>query len=1119
MRKILLIFAMCFALLSSAYAQQTVSGTVTDEDGIGIPGASIIQKGTSNGTITNVDGNYTFSVPADATIVISFVGMTKVEELVDGRSQIDVTLTTDAIGIDEVVVTALGIKRAEKSLGFAAQSVKGEEIAQSTETNAFNALKGKVAGVQIMDGNGVEGSTTRINIRGNSSLVNGKNQPLVIVDGVAIENSITGAGANSWGSQQSGKDWGSGINDINPWDIADMSVLKGPAGAALYGSRGANGVIIITTKKGNKSDGLGVDVNVSHTYTQATRFKDKQEVRGGGTVSYYENVIMDGDDNHFQPVTIDGVTYNQIPSTSFWGSGASWGPEILDQPILWWDGTVQTWSRHNNMKEFLKTGFNKSYNVAVSNSDENGSVRLSMTRRNTEAITPNTESNNTTIALNISQQITSKIRLDAAVSYIHNYQFNSPQLGSSENSIGKRTGYSGYVNHWLMYEADRWEYPDGSKAPAGKGRPGIDELAGYPANYRGLGRGGSFFWNLMAKNQERQTDRLIGSASLNWDITPWLAFKGTLGIDYKTLDIESRNRPTDSEGLTGGRYSHSVDKNKIENHMWMFTLNKELTDDLHLTAFVNGEHYSREYYYIQGRNGNRNFVDPHLYTFDNLALPVDDNGRVSGSWALNNLNANENILNKTVNSLAGSINLSYKEFLFLDITGRNDWSSTLPEEGRSYFYPSVQTAFVFTEAFDIGWDALSFGKVRVAYSMAGNDTAPYQLTPTFSKSTFLGMPTGAVATTIPPQTLRNEISHSYDFGLDLRFFNGRLSGDFSYYQIKSTQQIMSAPLPTSSGFGSFKFNTGEVENKGWELLLSGTPVQNKDLTWDVTLNLTANKNKVNALAPGATTLGLGGFYGANGPSIEARPGEEYGSIMGWDYTYFDSNGNGETDGSERTPENRLLDANGKYYELTQDKVVVGNVTPKLLGGLVNTVSWKGLSLNVILDFRYGGDVVYGSMSAQKGMGQSPSTLKGWNAEHGGLAWTDDNGLARNDGIIKVGKLPDGTKNTAIYPYYVEHWDIFSWGKGLVTPTVFETSYIAIQEVSLTYNLPQSILSKVGFLKNGSITLIGRDLGFLKNTAPDNMNPTGVNGISNAQGVELEQLPGVSTYGVTLRTSF
>ncbi len=1119
MRKILLIFTACFALLSSAYAQQTVTGRVTDESGSGIPGATIYQKGTSNGTITDVGGSYTIRIPANATLVFSFVGMVSVEEPVNGRTEINVKLVMDAIGIDEVVVTALGIKRAEKSLGFSAQSVDGDEIAQSTETNAFNALKGKIAGVQIMDGNGVEGGTTRINIRGNSSLVNGKNQPLIIVDGVAIENSITGAGSTSMTGQESGKDWGSGINDINPWDIADMSVLKGPAGAALYGSRGANGVVIITTKKGTKGEGLGVDVNVSYTYTKATRFMDKQDVRGGGTLSYYENVII-ADGMEFEPITIDGVTYNQIPSTSYWGSGASWGPEIKDQPILWWDGTVQTWSKHNTIKEYLKTGFNKSYNVAVSNSDENGSVRLSMTRRNTEAITPNTESDNSTIALNISEQITPKIRLDAAVSYIHSYQLNSPDLGNTENSIGKRIGYSGYVNNWLMYEADRYEYPDGSQRPTGQGRPGTDELAGYPANnYRGLGRGGSFFWNLYANNQERRKDRVLGSTSITWDITSWLAFKGTLGIDYANLDIESKNRPYDSDGLLGGRYNHSLDKNKIQNHMWMLTLNKNLTEDLHLTAFVNGEHYSRKYYYIQGRNGNRDFVYPNLYTFDNIDMPADDAGKVGSGWALNNLNANEDRYEKTVNSLAGSVNLSFKDYLFLDVTGRNDWSSTLPADGRSYFYPSVQTSFIFTDAFDIGVDALSFGKLRLAYSMAGNDTEPYQLTPTFTTGTFYGQTTGSIRTTIPPQTLKNEISHSYDVGLDLRFFQGRLGVDFSYYQINSTQQIMSAPLPSSSGFNSFTFNTGEVQNKGMELLLSGSPVRNRNFNWDVTLNLTGNRNKVLSLAPGALTYRMGGIFGNNGPSVEARPGEDYGTIMGWDYTYFDTNGNGETDASEKTADNRLLDVNGEEYLLTSDRVEVGNITPKFLGGLVNTFSWKGLSLNVILDIREGGDVFYGSMTAQYGMGQSPGSLEGWNAEHGGLAWTDSDGNVREDGLVKVGRLEDGTANTNIVPYWYKHADIFSWGKGLITPMVIETSYISIQEVSLTYNLPESILNRIGFLKNGSVTLIGRDLGYLRNTAPDNMNPTGMNGVGNAQGMEWGQLPGVSTYGVTLRTSF
>ena len=1122
MRKFFTILAACSMVVSFAFGQDVrITGTVTDQQtGEALVGANVLIKGTARGTITDVNGKYTIEAPSQSTLVFSFLGYHAQEIAVGNQSVIDVALEPDVSQLSEVVVTALGIERDERTLGFSAEKVEGKTISETNENNVLNALKGRVAGLQIMDNNGVDGGTTRITIRGNNSLVNGKNQPLIIVDGVQIENSITGPGATSMTSNSTGKDWGSGINNINPWDIESITVLKGPNAAALYGSRGSNGVIVITTKKGKKSEGLGLDFSVNYMATQPYGFRDVQNVRGGGTIGYYENNVVQG--TPFETTDIDGTTYNLLPTTSFWGSGASWGPEMDGTPVLWWDGEVRPWEpQPDNLETFFHTGFNSTYNLAFSGASDLGSVRVSLTRNDVDAITPNTDRYQNTLNLNSSLNVSKRVRADISVSYINSYMKNSPQLGNSESSIGKNLTWNWYRSYRPDLEAEKYELPDGTRAPAGKGRPGIDAIAGYPAwNYRGLGRTGAFYWNIWNNNTTRDRDRVIGSIALNYDITDWLSIKGSLGLDFYNDDTEYKAKPYDSEGLLGGRYSHTMGKNQIQNHNVMLRFNKSVGKDFVITAFVGGETWHRKYYQIQGDNGGRNFVDPYLYTFRNIDYPTDDNNKLSVWWVRNRFLPTENRYEKQVNSVFGSVSLSWRDFLNLDVTGRNDWSSTLPPETRSYFYPAVQTSFIFSEAFGINSKILSFGKIRLSWAQAGNDTEPYQVTPTYKRNSFGGQDIATVDGTIPPTQLRSELSSSWEGGIKLEFFDRRLGLDFAYYYIKSTNQIMRAPVPRSSGFGSLRFNSGEVENKGYEIIASATPVRTKNFSWDITFNMNSNRNKIISLAEGAETLYLGGIFGGNGPSVEARPGQEYGTIMGWDYTYYDKNGNGETDPDEITPDNRLLTDDGMWYVTTQDRVPIGNVVPRWTGGLINTFTYKGLSLNVILDIRQGGDVFYGSMSAAYGMGQSPATLKGWTAEYGGLSWTDDEGVSRNDGVIKEGVLSDGSKNDIVVPYWAEHANVFTWGPGdPVTPLIYETSWVRLQQLALTWNLPMEWMRSVGFIQNASITFIGRDLFFLQNTAPDNLNPAGVNGAGNSQGMEWGSLPITRSFGGSLRVSF
>ena len=1096
-------FRLCFVLLlfgfNQAVAQSSISGTIKAENGETLIGATILEKGTTNGTVTDIDGKFTLKVGADATIQVSYTGYEAQEIAVGNQTIFDIVLSQAAIALDNIVVTALGIKKEEKALGFSVQSIEGKEIATSSEANVLNSLQGKIAGVQIGDGNGVSGGTTRITIRGNNSLVEGKNQPLIIVDGVQIENSIAGAGATSLLNNTNGRDWGSGINNINAWDIEDITVLKGPNAAALYGARGANGVILITTKKGQQRQGIGIDFTTSLIQEEAWMFRDVQNIFGAGSANPASQEFEQNDEGQ-----------NLLPRIGYWGSGVSWGPKMEGQPVLWWNGEVLPFDpQPNNVRDFFNTGSNNSYNLAFSGANEKGSFRASLTRNDITPITPNTERSQNTINLNTSINVTEKLTANASVSYMDISAKNSPVLGNSEQSIGKNLTYNWGRSYKIGLEADNYINPDGSRTDPGVGFPRNDALG------RGRGRSGSFFWNIYQNNEWRNRDRLLGSLSLNLEVLPWLNLEGRFGLDNYNDDNESKNSPRDSERLLGGRYSHTLARNRIQNHLAMARINKDLTDDLNLNFNLGAEHWSRNFYSIQGDNGGKNFSDPDLFTFRNADL-----GNSSATNIFNNFRPGESKFEKEINSVFASLDLAWKGMLYLTVTGRNDWSSTLPLDNNDYFYPSASLGFVFTELFDIAPDFLSFGKLRLAWANTANDTNPYQLDPTFSRGTFAGQPTASVRSTIPPTTLAPEQSDSYDIGLDLRFLNGRANFDITYYYISSTNQILSSPLPRSSGFSSLRFNTGEVENRGVEFILTGTPLKTRDFSWDIGFNFSANRNKIIALAEGAQTYSLGGIFGANGPAVEARPGEDYGTIMGWDYTYYDENGNGITDGNEKRPANRIIDENGEWYEITNERVPVGNIVPDWIGGLSNSFSWKDFRLSTLIDIRQGGDVFFGSYATALGYGQSPVTLEGRTAEYGGLPYTDGEGVTRNIGLIKEGVYANGQPNDKVVPHYRKFQDTFSWGPGSpVSPAVFDGSFIRLREVALTYTMPKSLVDKSGFLQNMSLTLIGRNLWFLQNNAPDNLDPSNTNGAGNSQGMEWGSLPSTRNYGAVLRVGF
>lgn len=1102
-RHLYLLSMMLLLIGGTALAQQkTVTGKVTDESGTPLPGVTVLEAGTTNGILTDDNGEFSLEVSEKGSLEISFFGFSTQKISVAGQSNFNVSMT-EGVVLDDVVITALGIAKDERAIGYSVESINGDALAQASEPNILNALQGKIAGVQIGSGNTVAGGTTRITIRGNNSLKQGKNQPLIIVDGVAMENSIQGPGASSLLGNTSGRDWGSGINNINSWDIEEMTVLKGPTAAALYGSRGANGVIIITTKKGKKGKGIGIEFNTSQIITEAWKFREVQNEFGEGSASPSSQEFEQNDQGQ-----------NLLPRVGFWGSGVSYGPKMDGTPVLWWNGeTLPFEPQPDNVKNFFQNGRNSTYNIAFSGASDVGSVRASLTRNEMTAITPNTNREQNTINLNTSLNVTERLTASAAISYMDNRAKNSPVLGSSEASIGKNASYNWGRSYRPNLERDNIYNPDGTLAPAGVGYPANNALG------RGRGRTGSFFWNVFENNEWRNRDRLLGSLSLDLEVLPWLHLVGQLGLDNYNDDNEAKNKPRDTDGLIGGRYSHSLSRNRIQDHKIYLSGQKDLTSDINLSFNLGAHHWSRSFYSISGKNGNRNFVDPWLYSFKNVDYP----GSIGTNYANNQLLPGESKYEKEINGIYGSVDLAYKNMLYLTVTGRNDWSSTLPSNANSYFYPSAALGFVFTELGGLTDNSLlSFGKLRLAYAQTANDTDPYELEPTFSRGTFGGQATAGVRNVIPPLNLAPEETRSYDIGLDLRFLNGRINLDFTYYYISATNQILQSPLPVSSGFSALRFNTGEVENRGVELLISGTPVSTRDFSWEIGFNMSSNRNKVVSLAEGAESLTLGGIFGGHGPSIEARPGERYGTIMGWDFVYFDKNGNEMIDEAEKIPSNRIISDDGVWYEITSERVPVGNVTPDFTGGVFNTVKWKNFSLNALVDMKIGGDVFFYDHAVGNAFGQSIESLEGRDAEHGGLPYTDANGVTRNIGLVKEGVYADGTPNDIVVPYYRKHQEYFTWGAGsaAISQSVFDGSWVRLRELSVTYGMPKSLVDDIGFINNLSLTLLGRNLWFLLNNAPHNLDPslTMGSGVS-AGGIQNSALPSTRSYGAILKVGF
>ncbi|HVM87518.1 MAG TPA: SusC/RagA family TonB-linked outer membrane protein [Puia sp.] len=1098
-----------------------VTGTVTSPEGAPLQGASVSIAGTTRGTVTDEKGHFQIQANEGEVLIISSVGYVVSRITISASTALNIVLQKAETSMNEVVVTALGISRQKRALGYSQEQIKGSELTESNAPNVINAVEGKMAGVNITSPNGVDGGSTRILIGGNNS-ISQDNQPLIIIDGMPMDNTIPSAAQDVTAP----KDWGSAINLINPLDIETFSVLKGPAAAALYGGRGANGVILITTKKGGKKQGLGVDYNLSYKDVHPYRFlKMQNEYGAGGMVSLNApQYVTDGSGN---PVLTDGWnglfvdpktgtgpygidTWNQV---SWPGTGVSWGHKMDGTMIKWWDGTMRPDNpQPDNINSYYREGNQLSHNVSVAGGNEWGTLRASYTRLDNTAIIPNSDYNQNTFNLGASAKLTKRVNILVNVSYFTNTYHNAPALGNTESGLQSNLVYAYGRDYKGKADNGNYRLADGSR----------NSFSGFP--WAGNGNAQYLYWNTYASNEWVTRNKLIGSAQLNYEATSFLNFMLRASIDANNNQDKTINDPIDATGTVGGHYANGLTKDVANNYDWLATLHKEniAKSDISAKFSVGGTAYKRSSYGISsyvGNSSNFTYAVPYLTYFGNYTGTAQSYQVPTETW-----------YDRKLNSLYGFLNLSYKNYLYLDVTARNDWSSTLPKNQWSYFFPSFSASYIFTDALNIDPSVLSFGKLRAAWAEGAVDV-PYNLINTvYNTGSFAGSPTSSLPNYLPAVNYKPQINTTADFGLTLGFLKNRLNVDFRYYNGKAKNQVLSSPLPQTSGVTGININTGVLQNSGIELMLNAKVVDLPFLKWDLSLNLSKNYNKLISLAPGVTRYDMNNIWGASGVYISAIVGQQFGSILSYDYLYDSKTHQPLLQDENQIMQNFGVNATtaaamkGTVYQATTAMVPVGNSTPNFRGGMTNTFTFKGgFSISALIDWKIGGQIWSGTYASMMQQGTAPETLKERNG--GGLPYTTPDGTSTNWGVILPGVYSDGTPNTTVVHYYYKYMQYGVWSSGpnnsqwIHRTGVLNDTWYKLRELSINYAIPEAIVRKTKAFQAASVSLVGRDLFYLYSSLPDHINPEGVNGAGNAQGIEFASLPGVRSLGVQLRLSF
>lgn len=1118
MTKKLLLLMLIILSISMASLAQMIKGKVTSaRDNQPLIGVSVLIKGTNNGTNTNSDGEYRLAAKSNDVLVFSFIGLVNQEIKVGNNTELNIVMEESTANLNEVVVTALGVKREAKSIGYAIQQIKSEDIVIGTPVDLAQGLMGKVAGLNITTSNGLNNASSRIIIRGNNSLF-GNNQPLIVVDGAILDNKPLDQSntENSLGGYQ---DWGNYMSYLNMDNVQEVSVLKGPNAAALYGARGANGVILITSKKGTFKKGAGLDYSMNSTFTNAFRFMDIQNEYGGGfsgalftanqklpktstgefyvptlyPSSWVGNALANngtGVESSHGPIPGGQNTWDQF---SWYGAGSSWGPKLDGTMARWWDGELRPYSpQPNNRNYMFQTGTQNTHNLSFSSANDFGSIRLSTSITNGTSPMPNINNKNINFALGSNLKISKMLSAEISAGYNQTSRLNSPEIGTN-NSWTKFMIY-GMSREYKPLEKALYKNADGSKNI-------------FPGSYPHAEYSKDLFWAAYERNETLNRDELLSTIKLNAEVTPWLNAFVRTSINFIGTKFERKFTTTNPDMVSGGFFSKSIGKTNVVNTDLMVTAHKEGfgVKGLNASASAMFNTYSNSLSSVTGTNSDK-FAVPNVYSLSNYTN-------------INNTSMKEGRYDVKSQSILGILNLSYNDYLFFDLTGRNDVNSTLPKNNNSYFYPSANLAFVFTEGLNINKNknGLSYGKIRFAYGKSANATEPYLLDATYNVGNFGGQATNSLPSNIPPYDLRFQTSNSFETGLSLGFLNDLLNLDLTYYSIQSENQIMQAALPASSGANLVTFNSGKLSNKGLEAIVNAKIIKSKNISWNTTLNVSKNTNTIVSLADGVKEQWLGDIFGSLGVVMKVAPGQKYGAIYGTDF---------KLDDQGRKQIKNVLDPTtkaviGTEYLITNEQVEIGNAAPKLIGGLNNNVKYKRISLNFLMDFKLGGDIYSVDHATATGSGLTPETLVERNG--GGLPYTYPDGTTANHGIIMEGyNISDEKVNNRVVNYLYKYGGMYAGWSHINRPrslSVFENTWVKMREVALTYDFADKLISQSKIFQGLSISLVGRNLFYIYSSLPARLNPEAINGTGNAQGLQWSGFPSFRSLGFSIRAKF
>ena len=1107
--------------------QQTkkITGTVVDASGEPVIGATVQQKGTlSNGAVTNIDGEFSLTAPVGSTIIVSSIGFATQEFVVGTQNNYSLVLHEDAAAIDEVVVTALGLKRDQKALGYAMTELKADQL-DGNLINPVQALQGKVAGVDVTSSDGGMFGASKILIRGASTL-NKNNQPIYVIDGIILDNGVVANDAD-WAS--GAQNYGNELKNLNPDDFETVSVLKGAAATALYGSRGLNGAVVITTKSGKGKKGLGIDFTQTFGFDKVTS-QPKFQNEFAESFFYASNPKSGFLQNDLYWLNSDGYPSYKVLS-NYGEMGTAFGPSFdfikanaKDGLMEMYDGQLHTPGAYkNNFKDAYDTGFMTNTNLAISGGNETTSFYASASYRYNNGTLPNNDFTRFSLLLKGSHKITANTELEASMTFVNSKPRNAqPNIGE--------LFFNGTWDR--MYDAkyyrDKYKGDHGGLAQTSYG----DEW-GYV-----IGRG--TWWSIWENEYFRKETVVRPDVKFTWDFTPWLKWVTEGSYNYYFVETSDK-RPGSGYYNQGGYYGMGQSRKQQINMNTNLMADYQINDDWRVNGFLRYELYN-SYQSEMSANTKGDFIVPNQYFLNNGSEGYSASAKVSNT--------------KTINSIAFQAGISWRDQVFVDVTGRNDWSSALVyADGHgtySYFYPSVNAAWLITNTFREQLpEWLSFWKVRGSYAQVGNDCDPYYINSAYSLESYTNNYGKPFSTTLSSKTysqdLKPERKKSWEFGTDIRFLNNRFGIDFTFYKENTTDQIMTVSIPSVSGYSSALINAGNIQNKGVEIALNTTPIATKDWQWDLNFTYTKNNSKIVELSDlCADYIVLQGYtnYGNYRVGSVAKVGGTYGMLMSDSAPLIDEeSGLQELDlryynAGYLAP---IVKRNGKVEE-------VGNSVPDFLGSINTTLRYKNWTLSASFDGRFGGKVAsYGSRYGTA-YGYLDKSLPGREG-HGGIHYTSgfdgfdyDDGMIP-DGIVTTGTQivqPDGSMYTVGsgkyssgetwqelvdggHAEYVHAggWHYFhnSWGQGVLNSDWFKTlNYIAFRDLSLTYTFSNAIANKVG-CKRLSLMAQAHNLGYLLNSMPNGENPEAVAGTETAE-FRVRQFSGVTTsYTFTLKATF